>query len=166
MKSAKLTIHNTGKISLEGVIFDSHGEYPLEAFLDTGCTDAFAIDQLLADAVCAPVVEEVTRTTPGGGIIRVFMRKINVRFGGLEIRELRVAVPEIPTGRNLMGISFLQAINAFIILDFNKGKTEGCFFTTDSVFSHRIGKQLHNITIHGNDLVGGGACVECDQTGR
>lgn len=166
MDSVKITIHENGKISLSGLITDSHSEHPFEAFLDTGCTDPFSIDQVIADAVCAPVIEEATRSTPGGGSIRVFIRRVNMSFGGLKIQNLNVAVPEKPTGRNLMGISFLQTIGAFVILDFAKGKTCGCLLTNDPIFAHRVGKTLHNLTIHGIDLAGGGPCSMCGQAGR
>lgn len=159
---ANMTIHPSGKISLPGQIFDNHGSYDFEPFLDTGCTHMLVIDRGLADAVCAPVDrEEVVSVGAGGASINGFIRLVDVRFGEMELRNVRAFVPCDPIPRSLMGISLLQGMRVLWIADFGSGRTDGSLLTSERDMAQLLGKVLHYRLLHGKALIDMSPCDIC-----
>ena len=165
-KSGQIRITNDGKVILTGEIFDQHGSYPFEAFIDTGSSFGLIITQELADAVCAPVLEEVNICIgAGSGNTKGHTRLANFRFGDLEIKNYRATA--VKGSRNLVGVKFFQDISAAVLLDFHQGKTAGCFLSTDQKFVRMLGKSLHCATVHGLDICESTKpCPVCGQMGR
>lgn len=151
-KSGKLLINDAGKLILTGEIFDGHGSFNFETFVDTGLSLNMVITRELADAVCAKIEGEVKNISIGGGTSSVDgqIRMANFRFGDLVIQNYKVAV--INGSRNLVGIKFFQDVGILMLVDFHKGKTMGGILTSERKFANIIGKTAHCYFSHNIDI--------------
>jgi len=151
-KSGQLNISDDGKLILTGEVFDTHGYYIFDAAIDTGASLGITLTQELADAVCAPVVEARIPISIGAGSnsIEGCLRKVNLRFGGLEVKNYTATV--IKGTRNLIGIKFLQEAGILLVADFHREKTLGSFISSDRNHARLIGKTFHCVNVHNFDI--------------
>ena len=149
VNSNTLKIDSNHKIKFSGNIFDHHGSYSFNAYIDTGCTFNLVLNRELADAVCAEVVCEVLDISIGGGLEnkRGFIRKANLKFGPLTLRDYEFLVVD-DNKRNLIGIKFFQDSKMLLVMDFASGKTDGCFITTNQDIARAMGKTVHFCLAH------------------
>ncbi len=171
MKNGEMKIDNKGKIIIAGELFDLHDTDPFissfEGHLDTGCTHDMVVPLDLANSVCAQVENEHETSGAAGAIsISGTMRKVNVRLGGLEAKNIRVFVPNAPSERILIGIGLLQKIGAYISIDFDSGVTQGCSLTNDRSIPFLVGKVLHCKIAHNKEIISRGPCDFCGQVGK
>lgn len=165
-KSGKLIINDEGKLILTGEVFDGHGSYDFNAYVDTGSIFGIVLTQELADAVCAKVEGEVDISIgAGSGQTKGQIRKANLRFGELVIENYQITV--VKGNRNLIGIKFFQDVGAGMIVDFHKGKTMGGLITNERKLVKAIGKTAHCFLEHKNDIVKSyEPCPICGQQGE
>lgn len=167
MNSGQLTI-KSGKLLLFGEIFDQHGAYPFEGFIDTGCSYDMVITRQLADAVCANIEKPVMASVGGGAsTVPGSIRKINVRFGNFEGRNISVFVPDDSNStRTLIGIGFFQKAGILLIADFHSGATQGGLVTTDRAMASSVGMVVHCSSVHNNQLIKEMKCPFCGVHGE
>lgn len=150
-KSGKLTIDSSGKLILTGEIFDEHGSFNFEAFVDTGSPFGLVITRELADAVCAKCEKEINISTgAGSNSTKGLISKANFRFGDLTLQNYEATV--VNGNRNLVGIKFFQDTGIIMLVDFHKGKTMGGAITDDRKFARALGKTSHCFFVHNNDI--------------
>lgn len=151
-KSGKLIINSIGKLILTGEIFDGHGSFDFEAYVDTGSSFNMVITRELADAVCAKVEEEIKNISIGSGSNTTDgqIRRANFRFGDLLLQNYNVTV--VNGSRNLVGIKFFQDTGIIMLVDFHRGKTMGGIIINDRKFAGVIGKVSHCYFSHNNDI--------------
>jgi len=165
--SGQLRIDKNGKLFLSGEVFDNHGTYQFEAGIDTGSGFGFVMHRDLADAVCAPVIRAAGSISIGAGssTISGVYRKVNFRFGGLEVRDYEAVVLDGSSARNIIGVKFFQDAGMLLLADFHEGSAKGGLVTSDRRSAEVIGKTLHCFAIHNLDL---SKCLEpcpvCGQT--
>ncbi len=165
-KSGKLSIDDEGKLILTGEVFDGHGSYDFNAYVDTGSIFGIILTQELADAVCAKVKGEVVISTgAGSGQTRGQIRNANLRFGDLVIENYQITV--VQGDRNLIGIKFLQDVGVGMLVDFHKGKTMGGLITSERKLVRSLGKTAHCFLEHKNDMAKSHEpCPTCGQQGE
>ncbi|MFA5829233.1 MAG: aspartyl protease family protein [Candidatus Gracilibacteria bacterium] len=150
-KSGKLIIDNNGKLILTGEVFDDHGSFDFNAFVDTGSSFGMVLTKQLADAVCAKYERDINISIGGGSNATTGqICRANLRFGDLTLQNYEVTV--VNGNRNLVGIKFFQDTGIIILIDFHKGKTMGGAITTDRRFAKAIGKTSHCFFVHNNDI--------------
>lgn len=150
-ESGKLIIDENGKLILTGEIFDGHGSYPFNAYVDTGSSFGLVITRKLADAVCAKVEGEIDISIGGGSkTVTGQKRKANLRFGELILNNYEITV--VSGTRNLVGIQFFQNAHIAMLVDFNQGKTRGGLITNQRRFASALGKTAHCFTVHRTDI--------------
>lgn len=166
-ETGKLIIDKNGKLILTGEIFDNHGSYSFDAYVDTGSSFGLILTRELADAVCAKIEEKISNISIGGGSNSVIghKRKANLRFGELTLSNYEITVVEGGT-RNLVGIKFFQDTQILMLIDF-KGKTSGGLITNDRRFASAIGKTAHFLTVHKTDITRSDEpCPICNDRGE
>jgi predicted oxidoreductase len=165
-ESGKLVITAKGKLILTGEVFDSHGSYPFDAFVDTGSDFGLVLTQELADAVCAKVEGEINISIGGGSQSIVGQkRKVSLKFGEMAVTDYEVTV--ISGTRNLIGIKFLQDANILMVADFKPGKTSGGIITNNRKYASIIGKAAHCAFSHQIDITGSHLpCPICGARGK
>lgn len=149
--SGELKFSQEGKLILTGEIFDSHNTFLFEAFVDTGSTFGIIITRELADAVCAPDNGPVQINAGAGSVSSEGHKSVvNLKFGQLICRNYPVTI--INGTRNLIGVKFLQEAGIIMLVDFNKGRTQGGIITTDRTEAKIFGKVSHCLHSHKLDL--------------
>jgi hypothetical protein len=150
-KSGKLIIDDNGKLILTGEVFDEHGSYDFNAYVDTGCSFGMVLTRELADAVCAKVEGEIDISIGGGSnTVTGQKRRVNLRFGELVLNNYKITV--VDGTRNLVGIEFFQDTGTIMLVEFHKGKTMGGLITNDRRFASALGKTAHCFLVHKNDI--------------
>ncbi len=136
---------------MTGEIFDKHGAYTFDAYIDTGSIFGLVLEKNLADAVCAQIEKEVN-VSIGAGSKNIVgqIRKVNLQFGGLSVKNYPAVV--VDGDRNLIGVKFFQDAGIAIVFDFLKGKTMGGFVTTDRKLIKAVGKTSHCFLSHNTDI--------------
>jgi hypothetical protein len=94
------------------------------------------------------------------------MRKVNIRLGNLEGKNVSAFVPDIESSRVLIGIGLMQKINAFLCIDFCSSSTQGCILTNDRSIPFLVGKVLHCRFVHQKEIVSRGPCEFCGLQGK
>lgn len=165
-KSGKLIIDENGKLILTGEIFDGHGSFNFETFVDTGSPFGLVVTKELADAVCAKYKREINISTgAGSNSTKGQICRANFRFGSLTLQNYEVTV--VNGNRNLVGIKFFQDTGIIMMVDFHKGKTMGGAITNDRKFAGVIGKTAHCYFSHNNDIIKSNEpCPTCGMRGE
>jgi len=150
-KSGKLIINDDGKLILTGEVFDGHGSYDFNAYVDTGSSFGMVLTRELADAVCAKVEGDINISIGGGSnTVKGQKRRANLRFGELILTNYEITV--VNGTRNLAGIKFFQDAGIIMLVDFHKGKTMGGLITNNRRFARALGKTAHCFSVHKSDI--------------
>jgi len=168
MESGNLGINREGKIIIAGELFEDRDAggiiIPFEGFLDTGCSYDLVIPKHLANGVFAKIEnDESCNAAAGAAEINGTKRIVNIRFGKLEAKKIPVFVPNEESSRVLIGIGFLQKMQAFIGIDFCSGITAGGILTNDRTIPFLIGKFLHYKLKHGKEIISICPCEFCEE---